>query len=67
VVAHTGLEGLANIADLLRLGAAARRIRVRLWRVPRASIPVEREARVRWLYDEWARVDAYVSVHAGGN
>jgi 1-acyl-sn-glycerol-3-phosphate acyltransferase len=61
VVAHTGLEGLANIADLIRLGTSERHIRVRLWRVPRASIPDERDARVRWLYDEWARVDAFVA------
>jgi 1-acyl-sn-glycerol-3-phosphate acyltransferase len=61
LVAHTGLEGLASVADLLRLGASPRNIRVRLWRVPRASIPLERDARVRWLYDEWARVDAFVA------
>ncbi len=61
VLAHTGLEGLATLPDLLRLGASPRRIRVRLWRVPRAAIPLERDARVRWLYAEWARVDAFVA------
>jgi 1-acyl-sn-glycerol-3-phosphate acyltransferase len=61
VVAHTGFEGLATVRDLVRLGARARRIRVRLRRVPRAAIPETREARVRWLYDEWARVDAFVT------
>ena len=61
VLAHTGLEGLANVADILRLGASERHIRVRLWRVPRASIPAGHDMRVRWLYDEWARVDAFVT------
>ncbi len=60
VLAHTGLEGLASVSDILRLGGSARRIRVRLWRVPRAAIPEASDARVRWLYDEWARVDAFV-------
>jgi 1-acyl-sn-glycerol-3-phosphate acyltransferase len=60
VLAHTGLEGLASVADILRLGASERHIHVRLWRVPRASIPAGPDARARWLYDEWARVDAFV-------
>ncbi len=64
LVAHTGLEGLASIADILRLGASERHIRVRLWRVPRASIPEGRDARVRWLYDEWARVNEFVTAAA---
>jgi 1-acyl-sn-glycerol-3-phosphate acyltransferase len=61
IVAHTGLEGLASASDILRLGGSGRRIRVRLWRVPRAAIPETRDARVRWLYNEWTRVDAFVS------
>jgi hypothetical protein len=28
--------------------------------VARASLPSERGARLRWLYDEWARVDAWL-------
>jgi hypothetical protein len=64
IVAHSGLEGLATIADLARIGARGRHIRVRLWRVPRASIPADRDGRVRWLYDEWARVDAFVAARA---
>jgi 1-acyl-sn-glycerol-3-phosphate acyltransferase len=61
VVAHSGLEGLATVRDIVRVGASTRRIRVRLWRVPRAGIPDSRESRVRWLHDEWARVDAFVT------
>jgi 1-acyl-sn-glycerol-3-phosphate acyltransferase len=64
MVAHRGLEGLASIADLARIGARGRHIHVRVWRVPRASIPADRDARVRWLYDEWARVDAFVAARA---
>ncbi len=61
IVAHTGLENLSTAAEILRLGAHERIIRVRVRRVPRASIPVARAARIEWLFDEWARVDAFVS------
>jgi 1-acyl-sn-glycerol-3-phosphate acyltransferase len=64
VFAHAGLEGLASVADVARLGASGRRVRVALWRVPRSAIPDGREARVRWLYDVWARVDGFVTDHA---
>lgn len=61
LVAHSGLEGLESLADVARAGAVGRRIRVRIWRVPRAAIPQERDTQVRWLYDEWARVDAFAA------
>jgi 1-acyl-sn-glycerol-3-phosphate acyltransferase len=60
VFAHAGLDGLATLGDLARLGTQRRRIRVRLWRVSRASLPATRGARLAWLYDEWARIDAWL-------
>jgi 1-acyl-sn-glycerol-3-phosphate acyltransferase len=59
-VAHTGLEGLATLRDVLSGGAVGRRIQVKLWRTPRSVIPRERGAAVRWLDAEWARVDAWI-------
>jgi 1-acyl-sn-glycerol-3-phosphate acyltransferase len=58
--AHAGLDGLATLRDLARLGTERRRIRVKLWRVPRAALPAARGARLAWLYDEWARIDAWL-------
>lgn len=58
--AHTGLEGLATLRDVLSGGIVGRRIQVRLWRTPRSVIPRERAAAVRWLDEEWARVDAWI-------
>jgi 1-acyl-sn-glycerol-3-phosphate acyltransferase len=58
--AHTGLEGLATLRDVLSGGVIGRRIQVRLWRTPRSVIPSERAAAVRWLDREWARVDAWI-------
>ena len=59
-VAHTGFEGLARMADLLGGGIVGRKIKVALWRTPRSVIPEGREALLRWLDGEWARVDAFV-------
>lgn len=58
--AHTGLEGLTTLSDLLSGGIVERRIRVKLWRTPRSVIPRERAAAVRWLDEEWARVDKWI-------
>jgi len=61
VFAHSGLDGLATLGDLARVGARGRRIRVKLWRVARAALPEGRDARVVWLWDEWRRVDAWLA------
>jgi 1-acyl-sn-glycerol-3-phosphate acyltransferase len=58
--AHTGLEGLATLRDVLSGGILGRKIRVQLWRTPRSVIPAEREGGVRWLDEEWTRVDDWI-------
>jgi len=60
-VAHRGLEGIAYYADLLEGHLVGREVRVRMWRVPRSDIPADREGRTRWLYEQWARLDAWVT------
>ncbi len=59
-VAHVGLEGLANVRDLFDPSLVGRKLQVRMWRVPRQKIPEERGARANWLFDQWARVDAWI-------
>ena len=36
-------------------------IRARWWRVPAAEVPRERDEVVRWLYDWWERIDAWIA------
>jgi hypothetical protein len=60
-VAHVGLENTARLADLLSGALVGARVRVALWRVPRAEVPTEPGDRVEWLYDQWARLDAWVA------
>jgi 1-acyl-sn-glycerol-3-phosphate acyltransferase len=63
IVAHRGLEGLANATDLLSGAVVGKRIEVRMWRIQAADIP-QGEDRRRWLFDWWKRVDDFV--HAAG-
>ncbi len=59
-VAHVGLDGLTKLHDFVDGSLVGRRIRVLFRRVPAASVPVERNARVEWLDAEWARVDEWI-------
>lgn len=60
MMAHTGLEGLRRIPDLWSGALAGRTLRVAYWRLPAASIPAGREARVEWIYQQWERLDAWL-------
>jgi 1-acyl-sn-glycerol-3-phosphate acyltransferase len=58
--AHTGFEAAGTFWDLWAGSLVGRVIRASFWRVPAAEIPAERDARIRWLFENWARVDAWV-------
>jgi 1-acyl-sn-glycerol-3-phosphate acyltransferase len=59
VVAHRGLEGLAEVVDLLSGSVVGKTVEIAFWRIPASEIP-EGEARRRWLFDLWKRVDDFV-------
>lgn len=59
IVAHRGLEGLANAADLLSGTVVGSQIQVQIWRISADEIP-HGDARRRWLFDWWKRVDDFV-------
>ncbi len=63
ICAHTGFDGLATVRDVWAGGLVGRRIRVSFRRLPAATIPAGREERVRWLYERWHEVDAWVGEH----
>lgn len=64
IVAHRGLEGLAEIADLWGGTVVGKSVKIRVWRVPSSEIPQSKEERERWLFDWWKRVDDFVSDRA---
>lgn len=59
-VAHHGFEGFGSLAAIWRGKMVRRTIRVASWRVPRADVPDDRDARVRWLFTWWQRIDDWV-------
>jgi 1-acyl-sn-glycerol-3-phosphate acyltransferase len=58
---HTGLENATAYANILGGGLTGRTIRIRMWRVAGADIPVSREARETWLFDQWEELDRWVT------
>jgi 1-acyl-sn-glycerol-3-phosphate acyltransferase len=61
--AHTGFEGMRSLADLGNGALLGRRIRVRFERIPAAAIPAARAARVEWIFEQWARLDAWLEAN----
>ncbi len=60
-VAHTGLDDLITIGDVWRSLPMEQVIKARWWRVLAADVPRERAEVVRWLYDWWERIDAWIA------
>ena len=62
-VAHTGLDRLVSVGDVWRSLLTDMEVRARWWCVPAASVPrsVSRDTQVAWLYDWWARIDAWIT------
>ncbi len=60
IVAHRGLEGMAEVSDLLSGAVVGKTVQIRIWRINAADIP-QGEARRRWLFGWWKRVDDFVS------
>ncbi len=63
IVAHRGLEGMAEVTDLLSGAVVGKKVQIRIWRINAADIP-KGDDRLRWLFDWWKRVDDFV--HAAG-
>ncbi|MGD8318227.1 MAG: 1-acyl-sn-glycerol-3-phosphate acyltransferase [Myxococcales bacterium] len=61
IVAHRGLEGFAEIADLFSGTVVGKSVEIRIWRVSARTIPNTKAERERWLFDWWKRVDDFVS------
>lgn len=65
-VAHTGLDRMVTIADGWRELPMDKRIVMRFWSVPPEEVPVDRQARIDWLFDWWARMDAWIAENQDG-
>ena len=64
VLTHHGLDGFAHLRDIWEGAMVDTTVRVTIWRIPRAEIPVDASARLNWLFDVWARVDRWIDDQA---
>lgn len=62
-VAHTGLDRMVRARDVWHSLSAGIPVRAHWWRVPAGEVPrdADRETQLRWLYDWWERIDAWIS------
>ncbi len=60
IFAHTGLEAFAKVKDVLSGAVVGSTVRIRCWRIPASEIPSTADERLRWLFAEWKKVDAFV-------
>ncbi len=61
---HTGFEGVRTLPDVWKGTLVGTRVQVRFERIRAADIPTEREARIDWILDHWARLDVWLEEHA---
>jgi 1-acyl-sn-glycerol-3-phosphate acyltransferase len=67
-VAHTGLDQLVSVRDVWQSLSGDILVRAHWWHVPPADVPrdADHEAQLRWLYDWWQRVDAWITAQNSG-
>lgn len=63
LVAHTGLDHVLTLKDAWRELPMDKELLMAWWRVPREDVPIDRDARIEWLYDWWRHIDAWVDEH----
>ena len=54
---HTGLESMRDLRKIWREAPVGRNVQIAFRRIAATDIPTDHDARVRWLHQEWARVD----------
>ncbi|MEZ4296774.1 MAG: 1-acyl-sn-glycerol-3-phosphate acyltransferase [Polyangiaceae bacterium] len=59
-VAHTGFEAVASFERMINGALVGKTVKVKVWRVPAASIPKDPEERTAWLDGEWNKMDRWV-------
>ena len=63
--AHTGFEGSSHFRTLINGAWSGARIHIHFWRVPFDDIPTSANDRCRLLFEQWDRMERWVSLRAG--
>lgn len=58
---HYGFEGATSVRGLLDGELLDQTFGTRFWKVDRERIPEDEESRIEWLFDEWERVERWVT------
>jgi 1-acyl-sn-glycerol-3-phosphate acyltransferase len=61
VLGHIGFEQFSSLRAIRRAVPFRAPVHVWMWRVPRVDVPVAESARIDWLYDQWAVLDASIT------
>jgi 1-acyl-sn-glycerol-3-phosphate acyltransferase len=59
--AHDGLQGFASVKDIWSGALLGRTLRVKAWRVTRGDVPLDDDAFSKFLYEQWAKVEAFAA------
>jgi 1-acyl-sn-glycerol-3-phosphate acyltransferase len=59
-VAHTGLDHLETVAGVWDGTPLIGPVEVTWWTIPADRVPADPDARVRWLVDNWTKVDTWI-------
>jgi 1-acyl-sn-glycerol-3-phosphate acyltransferase len=62
-VAHTGLDDLVTLGDIWHRLPLSAAIKAKWWRVQAADVPRDREEQIRWLFDQWEEIDAWIAAN----
>lgn len=60
-VAHTGLDHMQSVGQAWSGLPLTRPVEVTWWTIPTERVPVDQDARLRWLDGNWAEIDAWIS------
>lgn len=57
---HTGFEGTTSFWQIWHGALRDTDVHVEFWRVPASEIPVDREERVEWLFENWETMERWL-------
>jgi 1-acyl-sn-glycerol-3-phosphate acyltransferase len=61
MIAHVGFERLSELRQIARGLPFDAPVEVRIERIPRSEVPEDHDDRLRWLDEQWLRMDGWVA------
>ncbi len=64
IIGHVGVEPYGSLGQIVQnLGDTRRRLRIKVWRFERSSVPTQPEDQVAWLFERWVEMDEWIDSH----